>query len=220
MLLRLIGLSSCLALSLAEPTPGADDGATPPATPTRLPAKLAGLLETHGGERPETADAHDALVALSRRNRHRPPPTLREKPKGVCPPELEATVNATGMLSVDHFRSARNVTCDEATRLAINMTANCGGSVYFPTPCDFASTVVVPGGTSLTGGGGALLLLPLTPGASPADGSRMPQLLGETSSRSARKPPSRARPPGLPSSSSTSRTSSSTTSRLWATTPG
>ena len=211
MLLRLIGLSSCLALSLAEPTPGADD-----ATP--LPTPLAALLATHGGEATEAAtDAHDALVALSRRNRHRPPPTLREKPKGVCPPELEATVNATGMLSVDHFRSG-NVTCDEATRLAINMTANCGGSVYFPTPCDFASTVVVPGGTSLTGGGGALLLLPLTPGASPADVAHA-QLLGATSSRFARRPPSRARPPGLPSSSSTSRTWSSTTSRSWATTP-
>eukprot|EP01052_Picozoa_sp_SAG31_P026776 SAG31_NODE_2453_length_5662_cov_161.116442_4_plen_478_part_00 len=81
-------------------------------------------------------------------------------PKPVCPVELGAQVNATGLLPVDLFRPAANgseesVPCDVATRMAINMSLACGGSIYFATACSFESTVVVPGGTSLVGGGNA-----------------------------------------------------------------
>eukprot|EP01050_Picozoa_sp_SAG11_P053908 SAG11_NODE_32112_length_286_cov_0.834225_1_plen_64_part_01 len=60
-------------------------------------------------------------------SRHHPSP-----PTPVCPAELGAQVNATGLLSVDLFRRDPNgsqVSCDDATRLAINMSRACGGSI-------------------------------------------------------------------------------------------
>ena len=98
-------------------------------------------------------------------------------PKPVCPATVGAQVNATGLLPVDMFRKAANgseVPCDEATRLALNMTQACGGTVYFATKCAFASTVIVPGGTSFKGGGDAggseFLFRPQTEIVGPRDG--------------------------------------------------
>eukprot|EP01047_Picozoa_sp_COSAG01_P019269 COSAG01_NODE_1066_length_11878_cov_244.494949_14_plen_303_part_00 len=125
---------------------------------------------------PSFPDTRSALAALSRQKRRIPPPTGgwggRDSSRGgvlaslsrhhpspptpVCPAELGAQVNATGLLSVDLFRRDPNgsqVSCDDATRLAINMSRACGGSIYFGTACTFESTVIVPGGTSLKGGG-------------------------------------------------------------------
>lgn len=95
------------------------------------------------------------LTALSRRHRHRAPPVALRKPLlgNDCPLALQESVNTTGLLPVDYFRTD-NRTCDEATRLAINMSNHaCGGSVFFATLCAFTSTVDVPGGTALRGGG-------------------------------------------------------------------
>jgi hypothetical protein len=125
---------------------------------------------------PSFPDTRSALAALSRQKRRIPPPTGgwggRDSSRGgvlaslsrhhpspptpVCPAELGAQVNVTGLLSVDLFRRDPNgsqVSCDDATRLAINMSRACGGSIYFGTACTFESTVIVPGGTSLKGGG-------------------------------------------------------------------
>jgi hypothetical protein len=97
-------------------------------------------------------------------------------PKPVCPAAVGSQVNATGLVPVDMFRKAANgseIPCDEATRLAINMTQACGGTVFFATKCAFASTVIVPGGTSLKGGGDAggseFLFRPQTEIAGPSE---------------------------------------------------
>jgi hypothetical protein len=126
-----------------------------------LTPRLREVLGEHDDVSHGSDDTHAALASLSARFRRQPPPVqargtggrLSKPPAGVCPPELEASVNDTGLLPVDYFRGA-NVTCDQATRLAINMSANaCGGVVYFASSCDFESTVIVPGGICLHGGG-------------------------------------------------------------------
>ena len=127
-------------------------------------ADLLALLPQHSGSGQQlhngSGSTHNVLAKLSRQNRHRPPPnslpTLDQwrKPWGPCPAELAASVNTSGLLPVDYFRPpGSNITFDAATRLAINMTYNCGGSVFFQTSGHFTSTVVVPAGTTLQGGG-------------------------------------------------------------------
>ena len=147
---------------------------------TTLKPDLARLLSQHSRQDVSSSGTttHTALASLSRQNRHKPPPmatAVPRKPWGACPEELGASVNSSGLLPVDYFRPAgSNTTFDEATRLAINMTLNCGGIVFFATQGQFTSTVVVPGGTSLRGGGpagaGQFTFRPQTEIKGPTDG--------------------------------------------------
>ena len=120
-----------------------------------LTPQLTELVAQHGQlDAMADHDAHAVLSSLSARHRRHPPPAAASrKPVEACPEELQASVNASGLLPVDWFRGP-NVTCDQAARLAINASATvCGGTVYFATSCDFDTTVVVPGDVNLHGGG-------------------------------------------------------------------
>lgn len=113
-----------------------------------------GLLDPNGTTISDHDDVRVVLASLSTRHRRHPPPaSARRTPLEACPEELQASINASGLLPVDFFRTA-DVTCDQATRKAINASATaCGGTVYFATSCDFETTVVVPGNVNLRGGG-------------------------------------------------------------------
>ena len=83
-----------------------------------------------------------------------------QTPLDNCPAELASQVNATGLLPVDWFRygngsTANEVrTCDDAVRLAMNMSLqHCGGALYFGSKCEFKSTVDVLSGIGFKGGG-------------------------------------------------------------------
>ena len=70
-----------------------------------------------------------------------------------CPEPLAASVNATGLLPVDWFRKTFNVSCDQAVRLAMNMsTQHCGGVLFFASHCTFESTVAVLARMGFRGG--------------------------------------------------------------------
>ena len=115
-----------------------------------------------------TPPTNAAMASLSTKFRGKKPP-MRESPLGLppspplrdtavhgfarsCPEPLGSTVNATGLLPVDWFRNAMNVSCDQAVRLAMNMSRDhCGGVLYFDTPCGFESTVEVIGGMGFQG---------------------------------------------------------------------
>ena len=87
------------------------------------------------------------------------PRTLRHGPQppiaAACPTELAAQVNATGLLPVDWFRRGNaTLACDDAVRLAMNMSLqHCGGTLYFGSKCEFESTVDVLSGVGFQGGG-------------------------------------------------------------------
>ena len=122
-----------------------------------LTPQLTRLVAEHGLDvnSMATESTHEILASLSaRRRRHAPPAVITRAPSpGTCPEELQASINASGLLPVDTFRGP-NVTCDQAARTAINMSATvCGGVVYFATSCSFESTVVVPANVNLHGGG-------------------------------------------------------------------
>ena len=69
-----------------------------------------------------------------------------------CPAKLAATVRSTGFLPVDYFVPV-NATCDDsAVRLAISARQQCGGVIYFASPCKFSTTVTVPENTVFQGG--------------------------------------------------------------------
>ena len=70
-----------------------------------------------------------------------------------CPEPLAASVNATGLLPIDWFRETLNVSCDQAVRLAMNMSKqHCGGVLFFASQCTFESTVTVQAGLGFRGG--------------------------------------------------------------------
>ena len=56
---------------------------------------------------------------------------LASSAHALCPAELRASVQATGLLPVDYFRAlAPNGTCDDAVRQAINAShGGCGRKV-------------------------------------------------------------------------------------------
>jgi hypothetical protein len=77
---------------------------------------------------------------------------LAEGARALCPSELAKSVQTTGLMPVDFFRGG-NVSCDQATRMAINMSQTCcGGIIFFGSNCTFESTVSLPSRTGLQGG--------------------------------------------------------------------
>ena len=112
-------------------------------------------LSRHFTSRHPGTSLHGAL--------RRPPPgpsSVLQAPSPQCPKELARQVNETGLLPVDFFLS-EGVDDAQATRLAINASAVCGGAVFFrATRGDglsrytFSSTVDLPADIGLQGGGG------------------------------------------------------------------
>ena len=154
----------------AVPRGAAAAGAYEPAGRGRI---LGRLLAAHApaaaGDVSPGAPTDAALASVSRKFRGQKPPMRPHRMLGLheptrqpatagaartgCPEPLAGTVNATGRLPVDYFRDTLNVTCDQAVRLAMNMSRDhCGGVVYFVSPCGFASTVEVIGGMGFAGG--------------------------------------------------------------------
>lgn len=145
-------------------TPPPTDAASAPRPPTPNCEKALGSLcgEAKGNVINPDVAACQACTLSHKGTLSKDGCTARENkgyclpPPLVCPTKLSAQVNATGLLPVDLFRTAADgsdVPCDVATRLAINMSKVCGGTIFFATACDFNSTVIVPGATSFQGGG-------------------------------------------------------------------
>ena len=111
---------------------------------------LARLLSQHSRQHSSgSGTTHAALSALSRQNRHKPPPmataALRSsKPWGPCPAELASSVNASGLLPVDFFRQkgpglqnlGRNgFSPPEQSSLVLSLKMGCADTVHFqPKP--------------------------------------------------------------------------------------
>ena len=162
-------LAMSLLVMVVVAGPGPHVVAEPPG-PAGRGRTLGRLLAAHAPA--EASDVNPraptdaALASVSRKFRgQKPPMRPRRLPEPTrqaataggtrtgCPEPLAGTVNATGLLPVDYFRDTLNVTCDQAVRLAMNMSRDhCGGVLYFVSPCGFASTVEVIGGTGFAGG--------------------------------------------------------------------